>query len=58
MLCAMWCHVYNLKNVKNTHRGELLIVKLQSSAISDNFLKNKIVDTVFPATFAIIFVVT
>ena len=58
MLCAMWCHVYNLKNVKNTHRGELLIVKLQSSAISDNFLKSKIVDTVFPATFAIIFVVT
>ena len=21
MLCANWYHLYNLKNVKNTHRG-------------------------------------
>ena len=25
MLCAIWCHLYNLKNVKNTHGGVLLI---------------------------------
>ena len=30
--CAIWYHLYNLKNVKNTHRGVLLLVKLQASA--------------------------
>ena len=25
-LCAIWYHLYNLKNVKNTHRGVLLLV--------------------------------
>ena len=24
MLCAIWCHWYNFKNVKNTHRVSLL----------------------------------
>ena len=24
MRCAIWYHLYNLKNVKNTHAGELL----------------------------------
>ena len=24
MLCAIWYHLYNLRNVKNTHRGALL----------------------------------
>ena len=24
MLCASWYNLYNLKNVKNTHRGVLL----------------------------------
>ena len=25
MLCAIWYHMYNLKNVKNTHGGVLLL---------------------------------
>ena len=29
MLCAIWYHLYNLKSVKNTHGGVLLLVKLQ-----------------------------
>ena len=28
-LCPIWCDLYNLKNVKNTHGGVLLLVKLQ-----------------------------
>ena len=28
-LCAIWYHLCNLKNVKNTHGGVLLLVKLQ-----------------------------
>ena len=27
MLCAIWYNMYNLKNVKNTHGGVLLLVK-------------------------------
>ena len=34
MLCAIWYHLHNLKNVKNTHAGVLLLVKLQASACS------------------------
>ena len=30
MLYAIWYHLYNLKNVKNTHGGVLLLVKLQA----------------------------
>ena len=30
MLCAIWYHLYNLKNVKNTLGGMLLLVKLQA----------------------------
>ena len=30
MLCAIWYNVYNLKNVKTTHVGVLLLVKLQA----------------------------
>ena len=29
--CAIWYHLYNLKNVKNTHGGVLILVKLQAS---------------------------
>ena len=29
MRCAIWHHLYNLKNVKNTHGGVLILVKLQ-----------------------------
>ena len=32
MLCAILYHLYNLKNVKNTHRGVLLLIKLQDLA--------------------------
>ena len=31
MLCAIWYHLINFKNVKNTHGGVLLLVKLQAS---------------------------
>ena len=30
MLCAIWYHLYNFKNVKNTHGGMLILVKLQA----------------------------
>ena len=30
--CAIWYHLYNLKNVKNTHGGVLILVKLQASS--------------------------
>ena len=29
MCCAIWYHLYKLKNVKSTHGGVLLLVKLQ-----------------------------
>ena len=32
MFCAIWYHLYNLKNVKNTYGGVLLLVKLQAKA--------------------------
>ena len=32
MLCGIWCHLHNLKNVKNTHVRVLLFVKLQAEA--------------------------
>ena len=28
--CAIWYHLYNFKNVKNTHGGVLILVKLQA----------------------------
>ena len=34
MLCAIWHHLYNLKNVKNTHGGVLLLIKLQALKIT------------------------
>ena len=30
MHCAIWYNLYNLNNVKNTHGGVLLLVKLQA----------------------------
>ena len=30
MFCAIWYYLYNLKDVKNTHGGFLLLVKLQA----------------------------
>ena len=32
MLCTIWCHLYNLKNVKDTHGEMLLLVKLQAKS--------------------------
>ena len=32
MRCAIWYHLYNLKNVKNTHGEVLILVKLQAQA--------------------------
>ena len=37
MRCASWYHLYNLKNVKNTRGGVLILVKLQAEA--SNFTK-------------------
>ena len=31
---AIWYHLHNLKNVKNTHGGVLLLVKLQDAGLS------------------------
>ena len=30
MLCLIWYHLYNLENMKNTHGGMILLVKLQT----------------------------
>ena len=30
--CAIWYHLYSLKNVKNTHADMLVLVKLQAEA--------------------------
>ena len=30
ILCTIWYHFYNFKNVKNTHGGVLLLVKLHT----------------------------
>ena len=32
MFCVIWYRLYNFKNVKNTHGGVLLLVKLQAEA--------------------------
>ena len=34
MLCAICYHLYNLKNVKDSHGGVLLLVKFQSEAFN------------------------
>ena len=33
MRYAIWYHLYNSKNVKNTHGGVLLLVKLQAQKL-------------------------
>ena len=30
MFCAIWYHLYNLRNVKSTYEGMSLLVKLQA----------------------------
>ena len=36
MFCGIWYHLYILKNVKNSHGGVLLSVKLQAFTKSCN----------------------
>ena len=43
--CAIWYHLYSLKNVKKKHEGVLTLVKLQASAC--NFTKINIPPWVF-----------
>ena len=31
--CAIWYHLYNLKNVKKTHGGVLILVELQAAIL-------------------------
>ena len=38
MLCAIWYHLCNLKNVKKTHGGVLCLVKLQAPALKVKLL--------------------
>ena len=33
MRCAVWYHLYKLKNVKNTHGGVSILVKLEASSL-------------------------
>ena len=49
MRCVIWYHLYNVKNVKNTHGGVLILVKLQPSAC--NFTKINSPSWVFFAFF-------
>ena len=39
--CAIWYYLYNLKNVKNTHRAVLILVKLQAYAFEVCGLKEE-----------------
>ena len=41
MRCAIWYHLYNLKNMKNTHRGVLRLVKLQALLNCTNGTKSR-----------------
>ena len=50
-LCAIWYHLYNLKNVKNTHGEMLLLVKLQEEAC--NFTKSNNPPWVFLTLFKV-----
>ena len=45
--CAIWCHLYNLKNVENTHAGVLILVKLQVEACNFTLLKLPLLHWVF-----------
>ena len=52
MFCAIWYHLYNLKNVKNKHGGMLLLVKLHAQAF--NFTKSTTPLWVFFTFFKIV----
>ena len=40
--CAIWYYLHNLKNVKNTHGGVLLLVKLEAEACNCTTSKIKV----------------
>ena len=46
--CAVWYHLYNLKNVKNTHGGVLILVKLQGSATRHICLRGSLLRLCIP----------
>ena len=48
--CSIWYHLYNLKNVKNTPRGVLILVKLQASAKDDYISKLEPMEKILQAT--------
>ena len=48
-LCTIWYHLYNLKNVKNTHEGVILLTKLQAEAFI--FTKSNTLPWVFFTIF-------
>ena len=52
MLCEMWYHLSNLKNVKNTHGRVLLLVKLQASTF--NFTKSNTPSWIFLRFFKLL----
>ena len=45
MFCAIWHHLYNLQNVKNTHGGVLILVRSQTEA---TLLKVTLLHRCFP----------
>ena len=49
MRCTIWYHLYNLKNVKNTHGEVLVLVKLQ--ALACTFTKSNTPPWVFFTLF-------
>ena len=46
MHCVIWYHLYNLKNVKNTHEG-VLLCRLRYQASACNFTKINTLPCVF-----------
>ena len=40
-ICAIWYHLYNLKNMKNTHGVVSLLVKLQAVLNCTNGTKSR-----------------
>ena len=49
MRCAIWHHLYYLKNLSNTHGGMLILIKLQDKAC--NFAKSNTLPWVFLTFF-------
>ena len=48
--CPIWYHLHNLKNVKNTHKGVLLLV-VKMQALACNFAKSNTPPCVFFSFF-------